>query len=262
MGNIYQTQNTRKYHARIYVGGSWTKVSRNFPWIIKIIINYKSLTSKLVKVKGEFIINLEIKCFSNNPLRTSHCLFSIICFLSSFFKKIYKFIERIECERKTFSFYAWIFYCFPYIHTHTQHTDMLYQLVNKTLEARLFYLLLHQFAQLFMNLSIRYCAAMMMMMMKWALLLFYFIFCCLGMKNKFLTIFLTCQWLLTLLLSLFVYVRGDLVKYALAICAVCGFYRENIWECSHTYFLKIFKQRVGDKKGFFFLCVKMLIIHR
>lgn len=104
------------------------------------------------------------------------------------------------------------------------HTHMLYQLVNKTLEARLFYLLLHQFAQLFMNLSIRYCAMMMMMMMmKCALLLFYFYFLLFG-DEKIILFWMTCQWLLTFIIITFC-VRGDLVKYALDTCGggVCGF---------------------------------------
>ena len=72
----------------------------------------------------------------------------------------------MNVREKLFHFMHEYFIVFPHtIHTHTQHIDMLYQLVNKTLEARLFYLLLHQFAQLFMNLSIRYCSMMMMMMM-------------------------------------------------------------------------------------------------
>lgn len=126
---------------------------------------------------------MDIKCFSNNPsvhlttlsthptLPFFHYMLSIIIF-----QKINKFIEPYWMWEKNFFILCMNILLFFHIQqTHTQHIDMLYQLVNKTLEARLFYLLLHQFAQLFMNLSIRYCSMMMMMMMmKWALLLFLF----------------------------------------------------------------------------------------
>ena len=138
---------------------------------------------------------------------------------------------------------------------------MLYQLVNKTLEARLFYLLLHQFAQLFMNLSIRYCSMMMMMMMmKWALLLFlFYIFCvwCLGIYDK--KLFL-CEWRANGS-SLYYYhfcMRGDLVKYALAMCAVWFLSGDHLRIFTHLFFREICMKK--KKKGF--LCVKMLIIHR
>lgn len=166
----------------------------------------------------------------------------------------------MNVREKLFHFMHEYFIVFPHTtDTHTQHVDMLYQLVNKTLEARLFYLLLHQFAQLFMNLSIRYCSMMMMMMMmKWALLLFlfhtpFFVVFRDMIKNY---IFVTCQWLLTLLSLL--YAGGDLVKYALAMCAVWFLLGEHLRIFTHLFFREICMGMI--KKRFF--CVKMLIIYR